>query len=169
MTVGTLDEPLATPAATPSAMKLYPIQANFIVVRELYLKANVLPSEQIEMEEGNLTFRTGHGTYDPEKHVIDVGAFVETNDELGGEEGPFSLRVHLLGQFAVDESNFPKDKVEHWARMNAPFILFPYLREHVFALTARCGFKPVLLPLVELPTFKLEAKLTEKKKVPEEG
>ncbi len=32
-------------------------------------------------------------------------------------------------------------------------ILQPYLREHVFALTARAGFQPLILPLIEVPTL----------------
>ncbi len=93
------------------------------------------------------------------RHVIEVGVIIEYGIETKPDEVvPFALRVHIMGQFKVDESTFDKAKIDKWARINAPYILYPYLREHVFALTARSGFDPVLLPLVELPTIKIERK-----------
>ena len=80
--------------------------------------------------------------------------------EVGMEENtetPFSMKIELRGEFRINEREFPIDKIDDWARKNAPLILLPYLREQAFSLTARCGFKPLVLPLFVVPTFSIGA------------
>jgi preprotein translocase subunit SecB len=133
----------------------YPIQANFIAVRELYIKSHVPPNQRAQVDSAKFILKTAHSSYDEVRHVIEVGAIIEYGIETKADEVvPYELRAHIMGQFKVDETHFKKEKIDLWARINAPYILYPYLREHVFALTARGGFDPVLLPLVELPTIK---------------
>lgn len=134
----------------------YPIQANFIAVRELFIKSHVPPNQRIKVDSERFILKTAHSSYDQDRHIIEVGVIIEYGIETKPDEVlPFSLRAHIMGQFRVDEEKFKKEKIDKWARINAPYILYPYLREHVFALTARSGFDPVLLPLVELPTVKI--------------
>jgi len=138
---------------------LYPIQANFIAVRELYIKSHTPPNQRLGINANELILKSSHTDYDEERHVIEISAQVEYGIETKpGEAVPYSLRVHIMGQFQIDESGFGKDKIDLWARVNAPYILYPYLREHVFALTARSGFDPLLLPMVLLPTLKIDRK-----------
>ena len=149
------------PEATPATERasIYPIQANFIAVRELYIKPHLPPNQRLGANPDEFTMKTAHTAYDEERHVIEVGSQVEYAIETKADQvAPYSLRVHIMGQFRVDESQFDKAKIDAWARINAPYILYPYLREHVFALTARAGFEPLLLPLLELPTIKIEHK-----------
>jgi preprotein translocase subunit SecB len=135
----------------------YPIQANFISVRELYIKSHIPPNQRVTVDSAKFILKTAHSSYDEVRHVIEVGSIIEYGIETKPDEiVPYSLRAHIMGQFKVDEAQFKKEKIDLWARINAPYILYPYLREHVFALTARSGFDPVLLPLVELPTVKIQ-------------
>lgn len=141
---------------------MYPIQANFISVRELFIQPHVPADRRLEIPSGDLIFKTAHSAYDDTRQIIEVGVQLEYGIETKPDQlVPYSLRVHLMGQFRVDEQQFDIAKIDTWARINAPYILYPYLREHVFALTARCGFDPVLLPLVELPTFKVQREVGE--------
>jgi len=134
---------------------VYPIQANFVAVRELYIKSHVPPNQRVKANPENFIMKTAHSAYDEASHLIEIGVIIEYGIETKPDEViPYSLRAHIMGQFKVDETKFKKEKIDLWARINAPYILYPYLREHVFALTARGGFDPVLLPLVELPTIK---------------
>ncbi len=145
------------PAPEAKGPAEYPIQANFIAVRELYIKSHVPPNQRVQVDSANFILKTAHSSYDEAQHVIEVGVIIEYGIETKPDEVvPFALRAHIMGQFKVDESTFEKAKIDKWARINAPYILYPYLREHVFALTARAGFNPVLLPLLELPTIKIE-------------
>jgi preprotein translocase subunit SecB len=110
----------------------------------------------------NPRIRTGHSKYQEDDKRIQVFIIVEIGSELDQDRAddadlfPFHLRVELGAEFEVDEDHFPKGKVGEWASVNAPFILFPYIREQVYSLTARCGFPPVLLPLLEVPTIKIQ-------------
>jgi preprotein translocase subunit SecB len=63
--------------------------------------------------------------------------------------------VEILGRFSIDTKAFPVEHVPEWARTNAPIMLFPYLREHVYSLTLRAGFKPAVLPLITVPTIRV--------------
>lgn len=81
----------------------------------------------------------GHSGYDNEKKVIAVKIGVEIGKEV--ENTPFELRVAILGGFKVDDEKFPLKFIYSWAEQNAPLILYPYLREQVFNLTSRAGFK----------------------------
>lgn len=135
--------------------KLYPIQATYIGVRELYIKTNRPPSPTIGLDGKDYQISTGHTQYDEETHVIQVAAIVEMGDENEESAFPFHLKVDIFGEFRVNEELFPAGRIYEWAKSNAFFILYPYIREQVYALSARCGFSPVLLPLLEIPTIRL--------------
>ena len=57
----------------------------------------------------------------------------------------FSLKATLEGLFEGEQQGLP---LEQFARVNAPAILFPYLRETVSNMTARSGHPAILLPTV---------------------
>ena len=144
-----------------SNFKPYPIQATFVGVRELYIKANRPPMNTESLPEDlEPRIRIKRSKYKEETKslqvfvAIEIGQNAESDEEA--DKFPFHLRVELGAEFEVDEESFPKEKVEEWARVNSPFILFPYIREQIFSLTARCGFPPILLPLLEVPTIKIQ-------------
>ncbi len=134
--------------------KLHPIQIEGVKVRELSVRNNSPIEDNTELE-GKFKFKVAHGKYDEESSSINVGLIIELGTpEVEGSKEPLDLRVHLVAKFNVDTSNFPVDKLEHWAQYNAPMILYPYAREHVYSLTGRVLSSPVLLPLLQVPTFK---------------
>lgn len=140
------------------SLKKHAIQIENVFVKELYIVANRPPSEQEGVDGGEFKLSVGHSEYDPEAKRIGVSVKIEVGLADVEEEKtklPFSMRIEIVGHFNVDEESFPIEHITHWARSNAPFILLPYLREHAYSLSARCGFKPMLLPLLEIPTFKL--------------
>lgn len=141
--------------------KRHPIQTNSISVRELFIKANVFPEIDKELEATEVTIRVGHSKYDDKNNVIRVALKVEGGTEPEKTQSPYTIRVEVVGEFQVDETKFPKEQIFDWAKRNAPMILMPYIREHVYALTMRCGFNPALLPLMEVPVF---SKVRNKKK-----
>ncbi|WP_069472432.1 protein-export chaperone SecB [Candidatus Marithrix sp. Canyon 246] len=129
----------------------HPIQLITLKVLELSIK--VIP-ESIQFEQPIVEqFSLFHGCseYNHEDNTIGVRIGVEIGEEL--KEVPFKLRVEILGVFKVDENKFPLNFLEKWAENNAPLILYPYLREHVFSLSSRAGFDGTLLPLFQVPTF----------------
>ena len=65
------------------------------------------------------------------------------------------MRAHIVGVYVVDEKEFPIDLIDDWVRQGGSMSLFPYLREQVYGLTARCGITPVILPIVQILTVKI--------------
>lgn len=109
----------------------------------------------IESEDGGLcSISVGHGEYDTDNKTITVGLKLEIDEIEGHPTPPFLLTIEIVATFKVDETKFNRDNIIDFARRNAPYIMMPYLREHAYALTAKCGFKPIVLPLTEVPTVK---------------
>lgn len=137
--------------------KKHPINILSIFPICLSIKANVEPNP-LEGVEVPYSLKTASSKYDSDKKIINVKVKFEIVDVKGTTEPkpPFVMLVELMARFKVDESRFPVDKINDWAKRNAPIIIYPYLREHVYALTLKAGFMPMLLPLVEVPTFKIE-------------
>jgi preprotein translocase subunit SecB len=132
--------------------KLHGIQLVSVNVVELFIRANMNPDKNTA-EEPDLSLKSGHGEYDEGNKTIQVGLQLEY--EMNEDpKTPYSMRIELFGDFEVDEERFEKEHIGHWARRNAPMILFPFLREHAYALAIRCGFDPLILPLLQVPTLK---------------
>ena len=142
-------------ADEPLALDSHPIQLSYLGVKELYLRSRVSPTNSIEITSSDYDLFVAHSGYDRELKRIRVGVKVEMgmrNREGGsGPTLPYELRVELFGDFVVDDARFVADSVEDWAERGAIYILYPYVREHVFSLTARAGCKPALLDLIGLP------------------
>lgn len=141
------------PDTSTVAFQPHAIQLKHIGVKELYIRANVPPSQSVDTSSIEYGLFNAYSEYFSESHMIRAGVKLEAGIAESEEELPFAIRVEIYGDFFVDESRFDVNLIEKWADGNAPFILYPYLREHVFALTARSGFPPVLLDLVEVPTW----------------
>jgi len=144
-------------------LKLHPIQAIHIAPRELLIRSHTPPSVSLEYEEADFDLDLAHSDYNAEQKQIYISTRItigsetpELNDEGLVKGVPFFLRVELVGIFQVNDTEFPADRILEWANTNAVFIMYPYMREHVYSLTGRVGFKPALLPLVEVPLFRMD-------------
>lgn len=133
--------------------KPHAIQLVSLRVVELAIKVDVTAPKDTEL--GEFSIETASSKYNAEKHRINVKMRVVSGEN--DEDGPLQLKVEVVGVFKVDESAFPVDKIAHWADHNAPLILYPYVRENVYSLTNRAGFSQALLPLLEIPTFRVTA------------
>ncbi|MFA6221450.1 MAG: protein-export chaperone SecB [Desulfomonilaceae bacterium] len=146
--------------------KSHPIQLIKFGVRELFIQSNIPPDVNVTADPDSCDIRTSSSPYDSKTKRIMVSIGLKLGVEKDKSEVPYTMRIELIGIFEVDESRFSPEHVPDWAKKGAPLILFPYLREHAFGLSSRCGFKPLLLPLLEVPTFKIEEKPKRKKAQP---
>lgn len=130
-------------------MKLHPIQLKSITVNRLSITVN---NQSIASDfEGEINFRMQRGISDFEKGNpnIAVGLRVYVNPVLEDDgKSPFEIEVELSGQFDVDYSEFDFEDLPRWAEVNAPMLLFPYVREQVYGLALRAGVKGMMLPLI---------------------
>ncbi len=145
---------------TNKRFKLHAIRLLKVNVVELSIRSNVPPDESLGINEIDIPFKVGHSEFDEKSRQIDVAVGIHINDEESDSdeaisEPPFFLNVAVHGEFHIGEE-FPDEHITDWARRNAPLILMPFVREHVYALTVRSGFKPLILPLFEVPTLAVD-------------
>lgn len=142
----------------------YPVKLRGLCVRELWIKTFIFPKVDLPEDTQKLLVGSAPGQYDEENKTRRVTLLAELGEDIDPDRvadhikaggAPFAFRVRLVGEFQFDESRFPMEKIDQWAEQNAPIILFPYLREQIFSLTARSGFRPLVLPLVQVPTIKV--------------
>ncbi|MDH0348316.1 protein-export chaperone SecB [Aeromonas dhakensis] len=155
---------------TTPTFKRHAIQLQSLQVIELSLKVldQIVIDKSDDFSPNGFSIESGYSPYDEKHHSIAVrmrvvvGEDIEGSEERDGisttsdnTENPLYVHVEVQGVFSVDPEHFPIQHIEDWASKNAPYILYPYIREHVYALTARVNVKPLLLPLFEVPTYKV--------------
>lgn len=125
--------------------KLHPIQLKNIIVKQLSFQLK----NQKETTEGlSVQIGSTYAPYDPVAKSITVSLQAVAGQE---DTAQFCLIVELSGVFSVNEQEFDVAKLNLWADQNAPFILFPFLREQIYGLTIRAGIPPQILSMVEVP------------------
>ncbi|MCD6201588.1 MAG: protein-export chaperone SecB [Bacteroidales bacterium] len=53
-------------------------------------------------------------------------------------------KIKMLGIFEFGDN--PKLSIEDFGHINAPAIIFPYIREHLSNVSMKAGIQPILLP-----------------------
>jgi preprotein translocase subunit SecB len=149
------------PKTKAPSLDPYPIQLIQLGVRELSIRADVSPDEDATIALQDCSIRVGHSKYNEQDKTIGVSLKLEVGKD---ENDPVTLRIQVIGLFQVDEGRFPMNRLLEWAMGNAPVIMLPFLREHAYALTSRCGFKPLILPLAEVNTISIEQPKERKKR-----
>ncbi|EJG1716311.1 TPA: protein-export chaperone SecB [Vibrio parahaemolyticus] len=142
----------------------HPIQLREIKVLKLSIEDNPdFEKDHAPEDFSDFGFYHQHSDYDSEAQVfwVKVKAVVGRPEdgcktEHDPKEAPFNMEVELVGLFSVDENSFNIEHIDSFARRNAPLVMYPYLREHVYSLTSRAGYDSTLLPLFEVPAFKLQ-------------
>lgn len=128
-------------------MKNHPIQLVKINTKEMSVAISDLEITKKENIKAEITYKIGFNQFDVEEKVLAVGFKCLINENV--DKAPFQLTVELIGIFTVGDE-FPFDKIENFAKENAPLILMPYIRENIYALSSRTGLD-IILPLVQVP------------------
>lgn len=138
-------------------------KAHAIQIKHLnFLTLSIVRNREYQPEAVDVpqefSLQTAHSEFDEENSEIAVKAKILIGYNDQGQKldnAEFYLEVEVEGFFSVDLSLFPQDQIFHWAEHNAPYTLYPYLREGVYAMTARLFPHAALLPLLEVPTVRL--------------
>jgi preprotein translocase subunit SecB len=136
----------------------HPVQLVKIAIRELSVRSYSPPDPNISLENEAFNPKTtyGYGDFNTTDNSIQVFLAWQIGEDKPDSNYPAYLKVDIVGFFKIiDPTKFPPDKIIEFAKVNAPFILMPYVRAEVFNLSARAGFKPLMLSLMEVPVFKL--------------
>lgn len=135
------------------ALNNHPIQLLKVDITELHFKSGNSSDPLYEIPEEMIKLSVGY-TKINEQSTFVVGIMVEIGDEEVKTQKYFA-KIKLVGNFHVDTTAFSETHVSMWAQQNAPVILLPFVREHLYSITLRAGFKPFILPLIQVPTARL--------------
>lgn len=70
---------------------------------------------------------------------------------ISNQSGSIKIEVDVEGSFLfMDDVSVP----EMFAKVNAPAILFPYIRSYVTAMTSMAGMAPIVLPTFNMTQSK---------------
>ncbi len=135
-------------------IKKHPINLSKISIIKLSIEIfNLDKSKNLKDIKFNIS--TGHTDFNVESKKISVGLKVEIG--LDKEEKlPLAVAVEVSGLFRVNDDEFPLEKIDVWAKENAPLILWPYIREQIYSLSIRCGISPIVLPTLVVPTLSIK-------------
>ena len=111
-------------------------------------------------------FELPHSSYQP-KGDLKLGLHRNNNVELKDKqftvplnvkvlekESGFKMEVTMLGHFEVLTEDTQELDFKSFCNVNAPAIIYPYVRQHVRNLSLEAGFnKPIILPIVNFVKF----------------
>jgi len=179
------DPPAKEPGASPLWV-LHPIRLQFLHLSKVNFEARSIPAN-LEEEEwakaGSARWRVGISTNIDETRAVVVASLECCFEEPpGGEEEkpkkpkagpkgaseeearPYSFEVQATAGFTFDQEEIPLEEVREWCQKGSFFIFVPYFRSIIANITRESGFPEVLLPLLQVPTFR-----PPMKKTPTEG
>jgi hypothetical protein len=146
---------LHQPQLTP-----HPVQIGFVGVRELVFQAFAPGSIAQTYPDPLLNIQQYVAPYDNTTRAIVFGCIVSTKitqppqdvaKYLADGNTPYLLRVNLVAQL-IKPDETSEESFERWVVLNGIYLIYPYVREHVYSLTVRAGFRPAILPFLTVPT-----------------
>lgn len=110
-------------------------------ISETHIK--IEPSEE---QEHSLSINIDQTQYENEE---EGKMKLELNVKVADEKGLVDVNVIANGIFEYDK-DITSEAKESFFNINAPAILFPYVRAYVSSLTAMSGMSPITLPTINL-------------------
>ncbi len=107
---------------------------------ESFFKRETHISYDSENFETQINIRTGY-------NINDNKLFVQVSVEFSAqnlEKKEIDIKVTILGIFIIPKNS--ELSLESFAKINAPAIIFPFIREHIASLSLKAGLQPILLP-----------------------
>lgn len=132
--------------------ELHPIQLHEIGVTQLSCVITDIKAAKDFRGEIDLEIKTGISDLIPGDGHIAVGIQARVAPDGASAGDPiFEIKVEINGQFEVDLEKFKFEDLPDWAKINAPFLLLPYVREQIYGLALRAGMTGLVIPLFVQP------------------
>ena len=145
--------------SAPTASEVpYPIQPTFINVRRLHFVAHRPPSPNDRIEESTITIAQSSTPFNEQTRRVQITLKADFgfDGQPLAKPPPFSVSVAITAEFVIGDT-FPRDKIQLWIAKNAAYVIYPYLRERLYYITSQAGFPPIVLPLMQIPTIRIDA------------
>nr|WP_315425060.1 protein-export chaperone SecB [uncultured Pedobacter sp.] len=78
-------------------------------------------------------------------------------DVIVKDNSSFTININCVGVFRF-KSDISEQEMSNYFLVNAPAIIFPYVRSYISAMTALSGLKAINLPVMNLSSLKEELK-----------
>ena len=79
--------------------------------------------------------------------ILNLGVVIKDSDKLN---------IEITSESFFKYSNIEEDKLSNFLYLNAPAIIFPYIRAYISSLTVLSGINPINLPTLNLSGLKSE-------------
>jgi preprotein translocase subunit SecB len=79
-----------------------------------------------------------------------VVTWTDENDEPT-DDYPFDLTLHVGGHFTWEPEQYDRDTFEAWLEWNGVYLLWPYARAYIGALTSASLFPPLTIHTLRVP------------------
>lgn len=143
-----------------AGLQPHPLELVKVDVVQLTFVTNKRPTVETYIDGRNVELSVRQDPIETEGEWLQV--FVRAAYGIPGidcepEDAPTtdcSLIVELAGTFRK-HMDLPRETLELFQNNGALIILTPYLREHVYSLSARAGIQPIIIPILQVPVFKL--------------
>lgn len=168
-------EAAMAPKTLPSGFNLHPIHLEFVNLSKLVFVANENPmslaAEDIQKAISvPIAVKISANVGDGRATVVSLLSLAVGTEEAHPEipeKQPvepvvaheparpyYALEVATTAGFHFDPKEMSEADVREWCHKGSFFVLMPYLRDLVARITRESGFPVVLLPLLEVPTFR---------------
>lgn len=142
-----------------NAPQPHPIQLKDVLVNEL--SAVVRDADVARDYQGTVKIKTRMSSTPYEEGSSFVGVRVEVDIkpqlEKAEDEPCFEIVVKLEGHFEVDFTKFSPEHIDEWARVNAVYLVMPYVREQAYGMAIRVGIHGLIFPLYVMPRLPSKA------------
>ena len=97
---------------------------------------------------GDISFKIG---FDPSGKILSESNKFELklNVLIEDEKNLFRIEIESIGGFTFD-SNIKHETLSKMFYINAPAILFPYIRAYITTLSTLSGLQPIIIPTLNL-------------------
>lgn len=108
-------------------------------------------TEQEDLDDNfNLKYTSAFAVEDDQKFVVKFDV------KLTSEKG-VAMSLEYAGLFETTDEITEEFRGSHFATVNAPAIVFPYLRSFVTTFTVNAGLDPVILPTINFQALAAQA------------
>lgn len=121
-----------------------PSEAGFRIINILILESNFKREVVIDFHQpfdNKLDFSSGSQRSEDGKYVVEVKVMLSGMHET---QPVFTMEVRMVGTF--EKFGNPSISDDQFVNVNAPAIIFPFIREHIANLALKGGIGIILLP-----------------------
>lgn len=114
-----------------------------------------IQESRISIKDANLISDQLNVNFEQSEYLSDEESLFKYEMSVGIEDDNKYLNIQIVasGLFEFDKNLTDLEKQAFFS-VNAPAILFPYVRAYITTLTSLSGIKPVILPTLNMTTSK---------------